>query len=128
MAITTKRVYLNASKIGAALIPDGHTAETSPATIGTVNISTVKEFPIDASDVVNATKATAFDTLIKTELVSAIDAHIAAVGGLNMDITNTVQYNAEVIRIALGSLADDIYLPDANKSIVVTVRLNVAVS
>jgi len=107
MAITTQQVYL-ANDVENDFAPVGHVVPLVPANIGTVAAGRDKEieFSVAATDR-NANKVTAFDALILTTLVAAIDAWIVAIAGtpegLNIDISNTVQYNARVTKILGGA-------------------------
>ncbi|MEQ8581209.1 MAG: hypothetical protein RIC30_09380 [Marinoscillum sp.] len=125
MAINTKNVYLDRN-LDPGSVPSGHTVGSTAAAIGTAKITETVTFGIACSASVNANKATAFDDLVKTELVAAIDAYITAASGLNMNPANTIDYNARVVSIALGTADTDMYLPDATKQFMVTVVLSVA--
>lgn len=127
MAINTKNIYLD-KNIDQNLLPSGHTVGSAVAVIGTAKITETVIFGIACSASVNANKATAFDDLIKTELEAAIDAYITAASGLNMNPANTIDYNARVVDVALGTSKTDMYLPDATKQFVVTVVLSAASS
>jgi hypothetical protein len=76
---------------------------------------------------------TAFDALIGTSAISAIDTAIAGTGadGFGVDTTtNTVSYNAKVLSVARGinGLANDVLLPAANDAFRIVVKLEIAIS
>jgi len=133
MAITTQQVYL-ANDINNDFAPDGHAVPLVPASIGTLAAGRDREieFSITATDR-NANKVTAFDALILTSLVAAIDAWIAATGGtpegLGIDLTNTVQYNARVQKILGGAgPTNHILLSAATDVFRITVAFQYAIS
>jgi len=130
MAITTKRVYLS-HDVNDQYAPVGHAQPTTPSAIGTVDVRRKSQvFAVVASASVNVNKVTAFDDLIGTELVTLIDAYIAAVApGLGIDTTtHTVQYNARVESVIRGvnGLPNDELLPAANDSFLIACDLQVA--
>lgn len=131
MAITTKRVYLS-HDVDENFAPAGHSQPTTPSAIGTVSVREVVTLSITASTDVNSNKVTAFDALIGTSLVSAIDTAVEATGadGFNQDVTQTVQYNAKVLSVERGTngLDNDILLPAANDAFRITVDLSIATS
>ena len=126
MAITTQRVYLE-HDVDADFAPAGHAVPTTSSSIGTIaDEKKGVQFSITASTDVNANKVTAFDALILTSLVAAIDAWIAATGGtpegLGVAITNTVQYNYRITEVKRGinGLDNDILLTAATDAFVIT--------
>jgi len=128
MALATKQVYIDSTKLPAAKIPSGHSVNTSEASLGTPDITEDESFSVTASDSVAATAAAGFDDLLKTELVTLIDAFIAAASGYGIDLTNrTVSYNARVTNITYGS-GTDIYLTSTLVSFVISVELRIYVS
>ena len=128
MAITVKNVYIDSTSLNAGKIPSGNTVLTAAAAIGTARITETVDFTIAFSDFVAATTAAGFDDLLKVELVADIDAYVAAAAGLGVDITsNPVKYNAKVTNVAIDALSN-LYANDANRNIVVTTVLSVAIS
>ena len=132
MAITTKRVYLS-NFVDENFAPVGHTQPTTPSAIATESLREKVTLSIAASTDVNSNKVTAFNALIGTSLVSAVDAVLVATGadGFGIDTTtNTVEYNAKVLTVERGinGLANDILLPAANDEFRVTVDLSIALS
>jgi hypothetical protein len=130
MAITTKSVWI--SKNALAKAPSGHTVNTAKGSIGTIDHKrlTVEITDIAHSASVNATKATAFDDLLKTELVTKLDTYVNTTLGLD-DTNHTIQYDFEVQEV-LGSTPQDndnnFLLPDANKTFYIKGILNIGVS
>lgn len=128
MALLTKRVWIDGSKVSSALIPSGHSVSTSAASLGTVDLVETVDFTIDAADFVAATKVAGFNDLLNTELVADIDAYITAVNpGFGINTTaNTVSYNARVTGIKEAD-ASHIYLGSlaGQRQVIVTVELSV---
>ena len=129
MALATKRVYIDTTKLNPAKIPSGHGVQESPASLGTEDITETYSWSLTASDSVAATAVAGFDDLLNTELVSDIDAFISAATGLGIDLTaRTVSYNARVTNISYGEAGTDIYLTSTLVSFVVSFELKVYVS
>lgn len=126
MPFGTKRVYITGQ--AKRIAPSGHSVNVAPASIGTKDISDLnKTVTVTASAAAGAAKAAAFDSLLNTQVVSALDTLIGTTIGI--DTTgNTVDYNFKVTEITRGSNDDDIFLSDANVSYQVTGILEVAVS
>ena len=132
MAFSTKRVYLSAG-VNAAFSDVAHSQPTTPTgSLGDVDVREQVTLEITASTDVNSNKVTAFNALIGTSIVSAVDAFIAASSpGLGVDTTtHTVSYNAQVVNITRGTngLKSDILLPAANDAFKITVDLRVYLS
>lgn len=129
MALATKQVYIDSTKLSVNKIPSGHTVNEAEASLGTPDITETMTFSVTASDSVAATAAAGFDDLLKTELVTLIDAFISAATGFGIDLTaRTVSYNARVTGIAYGSVGTDIYLTSTLVSFVISIELRVYVS
>ncbi len=129
MALATKRVYIDSTKLAAAKIPSGHSVNTTESGLGTPDITEDESFSVTASDSVASTAAAGFDDLLKTELVTLIDAFISAATGYGIDLTaRTVSYNARVKDITYGSDGTDIYLTSTLVSFVITIELRIYVS
>ncbi len=128
MALGTKRVYLS-SGVNTDFAPAGHTQPLTPSSLGDEDINRQVTFNITASTDVNANKVTAFDALIGTSLVSAIDAFLDAVlRDLPQTLpTHTVSYNAQVLSVKRGvnGLTNDILLTAATDKFVIIVKLQV---
>ena len=128
MALSTKQVYLDTTKLPASKIPVGHSVPIVEASLGTPDITENLTFNLLASDSVAATAVAGFDDLLSTELVADIDAFIAANTGLGVNISaHTVSYNARVTDIKYGS-GTDIYLTSTLVNFEVTFQLRVYVS
>lgn len=128
MALSTKKVYIDSTKLPAAKIPTGHGVATAESSLGTPDITETYTWDLLASASVAATAIAGFDDLLNTELVADIDAFIAANTGLGVDITtHTVSYNAKVTDIKYGS-GTDIYLTSTLVNFEVTFELRVYVS
>lgn len=132
MAFSTKRIYLS-HDVAENFAPSGHGINTTPSSIGTESVREVTTVTVTASTDVNSNKVTAFDALIGTSAISAIDTIIAGTGatGFGIDTTgNTVSYNAKVLNVTRGvnGLPNDILLPAANDSFRITVDLSIALS
>lgn len=130
MAITTKSVWISGNALAKA--PSGHTVNTAKGSIGTVDI---KQASVEIKDIlhsasVNATKETAFDDLLKTELVSKLDTYVNTTIGLD-DTNHTIQYDFEVVEVLGAEPVDNdnnFLLPDANKTFYIKGNLNIGVS
>ena len=128
MALSTKKVYIDSTKLNADKIPTGHSVAVAESSLGTPDITETYTWDLLASDSVAATAAAGFDDLLNTELLADIDAFIAANTGLGVDITtHTVSYNAKVTGITYGE-GDDIYITSTLVSFKVTFELRVYVS
>ncbi len=130
MALGTKRVYIDTSKLSAAKIPTGHGVQTAAASLGTEDITESYSWSLTASDSVGATSVIGFDDLLNTELVADIDAFIAASTGLGINTTaNTVDYNARVTKIVYGATpGTDMYKTSTLVSFVVSFELKVYIA
>jgi hypothetical protein len=128
MALSTKQVYIDTTKLSGTKIPTGHGVAIAEAALGTPDITETFEWDLLASDSVAATAILGFNDLLNTELVADIDAFIAANTGLGINITaHTVSYNAKVTDIKYGD-GTDIYLTSTLVSFKVSFELRVYVS
>lgn len=128
MALSTKKVYIDGTKLNADKIPTGHGVAIVESSLGTSDITESYTWDLLASASVAATAVAGFDDLLNTELVADIDAFIAANSGLGVDITtHTVSYNARVTDIKYGT-GTDIYLTSTLVNFKVTFELRVYVS
>ena len=128
MALATKKVYIDTTKLNADKIPTGHGVAIVESSLGTPDITESYTFDLLASESVAATAVAGFDDLLNTELVADIDAFVTAASGLGIDLTaRTVSYNARVTDIKYGS-GTDIYLTSTLVDFKVSFELRVYVS
>lgn len=121
MAFDTKRVYITGNAFSKA--PSGHTVNTSPSDIGTVDVERDITIEVTCSDATTTTAAAGFDDLFKTELVSALDTYVGTTAGVDTS-GNTVDYNFNAKEVA----RDNIFLNDATGTFVISGKLQIAVS
>lgn len=125
MAFGTKQVWYSGQ--AADLLPSGHSENTSPASIGALEIQEQrKTFNIACDTVDNANKVTAIAALTAAVIVLA-DAHIDTTMGV--DVTgNTVDYNCEIFNLSRGLEANDILYDAVSDVYVVKTKITVSIS
>ena len=121
----TKRLYIVNKALDIA--PTGHTVDLEPAAINNVDIQRqLKTFQIAANGSAGAVKATAFDNLIKVELLALIDNHIDVVMGVDI-VGGDASYNCKVTNVTRGILNDDIFFNDATDVFVIQCEITVSI-
>lgn len=127
MAFNNKNVYVTGD--AKDLQPSGSVIPTNRVDIGNVDIKkqnlTISSILASAS--VGADKQVAFDDLLGTELVAAIDNIIDVDWAIDV-AGSTVDYNFNVQSISRGIEPNDILLNDATDVFVIKGILEVAVS
>lgn len=125
MAFGTKQVWYSGQ--AASLLPTGHGENTSPASIGAIEIQEQRITFNPACDAIdNANKVTAIAALTAAVIV-LVDAYIGTTMGV--DTTgNTVDYNCEIFNLSRGLEDNDILYDAPTDVYVIKVKITVSIS